>query len=63
LTRFVAISSPDNIGNSQEQERKRKECRAAGIAAETAGRGMAELAAWRDCLLVDPLALGQGRNS
>jgi hypothetical protein len=29
-----------------------KECLAAGITAETAGRGIAELAAWRDRFLV-----------
>ena len=35
---------------------------AAGIAAETAGRSIAELAAWRDLLLVDLLALKAGRK-
>jgi hypothetical protein len=29
---------------------------------EMAGRGIAELAAWRDRFLVDLLALGQDRN-
>ena len=33
-----------------------------GIAAETAGRGIAELAAWRDLFLVDLLALKAGRK-
>ena len=33
-----------------------------GIAAETAGRGIAELAAWRDRFLVDVLALKAGRK-
>ena len=35
---------------------------AAGIAAETAGRGIAELQAWRDHFLVNLLALKGGRN-
>ena len=39
-----------------------KERLAAGIAAETAGRGIAELAAWRDRFLVDLLVLRQGRT-
>ena len=34
-----------------------KEGLATGIAAETAGRGIAELAAWRDRFVVDLLAL------
>ena len=34
----------------------------AGIAAETAGRSIAELQAWRDHFLVDLLALKAGRN-
>src|SRR6516164_2107333 len=34
----------------------------AGITAETAGRGVAELAAWRDDFLVDLLALRSGRK-
>ena len=33
-----------------------KECLATGINAEVAGRSIAELAAWRDCFLVDLLA-------
>ena len=37
-----------------------KERLAAGITAETAGRGIAELAAWRDRFLVDRLALRAG---
>jgi len=39
-----------------------KERLAAGITAETAGRGIAELAAWRDHFLVDLLALRAGRK-
>jgi len=39
-----------------------QECLAAGIAAETAGRSIAELAAWRDLFLVDLLALKAGRK-
>ena len=35
---------------------------AAGITAETAGRGVAELAAWRDGFLVDLLALRSGQK-
>ena len=35
---------------------------AAGITAETAGRGIAELAAWRDRFLVDLLALRAGQK-
>jgi len=35
---------------------------AAGVAAETAGRSIAELAAWRDLFLVDLLALKAGRK-
>jgi 3-hydroxyacyl-CoA dehydrogenase len=35
---------------------------ATGITAETAGRGIAELEAWRDRFLVDLLALKAGRN-
>jgi len=34
----------------------------AGITAETAGRGVAELAAWRDDFLVDLLALKSGQK-
>ena len=40
-----------------------KERLAAGIAAETAGRGIAELAAWRDRFLVDLLALRAAQKS
>jgi hypothetical protein len=39
-----------------------KERLAAGITAETAGRGIAELAAWRDRFLVDLLALRAGQK-
>ena len=35
---------------------------AAGIAAEAAGRGIPELAAWRDRFLVDLLALRAGQK-
>jgi hypothetical protein len=35
---------------------------AAGITAETAGRGIAELASWRDRFLVDLLALRAGQK-
>ena len=35
---------------------------AAGIAAEAAGRGIPELAAWRDRFLVDLLALKAGQK-
>jgi carnitine 3-dehydrogenase len=39
-----------------------KERLAAGITAETAGRGIAELSAWRDRCLVDLLALREGQK-
>ena len=39
-----------------------KERLAAGITAETAGRGIAELAAWRHRFLVDLLALSAGQK-
>jgi hypothetical protein len=39
-----------------------KERLAAGITAETAGCGIAELAAWRDRFLVDLLALKAGQK-
>jgi len=39
-----------------------KERLAAGITAETAGRGIAELAAWRDRFLVDLLPLRAGQK-
>ena len=39
-----------------------KERLAAGVTAEVAGRGIAELAAWRDRFLVDLLALRAGQK-
>jgi hypothetical protein len=39
-----------------------KERLAAGITAETAGRGITELAAWRDRFLVDLLTLRAGQK-
>jgi hypothetical protein len=50
------------LGN-QTLTSESKQRLAAGITAETAGRGVAELAAWRDRFLVDLLALRAGQKS
>ena len=63
LNQFAAPMASwwESLGNptltSELQERL-----SAGITAEVAGRGIAELAAWRDHFLVDLLALRAGRK-
>jgi len=50
------------LGN-QTLTSESKQRLAAGITAETTGRGVAELAGWRDRFLVDLLALRAGQKS
>jgi carnitine 3-dehydrogenase len=63
LDQFAApmASSWEALGNPRLTS-ELKERLAAGITAEVAGRGIAELAAWRDRFLVDLLALRAGQK-
>jgi carnitine 3-dehydrogenase len=55
IDHFLTLGNPTLSPELQERL-------TAGIAAETTGRGIAELEAWRDHFLVDLLALKTGRN-